>query len=85
MIPNTPAPKKFQKFTAIKNKNTSENPKSPNSLGLIPSRAIRGMFLNRQASTVNKIRGTNCNVENILPKAIVATGLTSEQLQMSGY
>src|SRR5680860_344063 len=77
IIPNTPAPKKFQKFTAIKKENTSGNPKSPSSLGLTPFSAIRGIFLNRHASTVNSIRGTNCRVENILPRAIVATGFAS--------
>ena len=71
--PNTPAPRKFQKFTPIRNRKASAWPKA--GFPPAPARARCGALRNCQASSVSRISGTTCRVEKMLPMASVATGL----------
>ncbi|MCG3159398.1 MAG: hypothetical protein JMDDDDMK_00387 [Acidobacteria bacterium] len=75
--PKTPAPMKFQKLTANRNRNASDWPNiARDPLARFDSRnAASGICRNRHASSVSRISGTTCNVEKTLPIASVITGL----------
>ena len=81
--PKTPAPMKFQKLTANKNRNASDWPNAARDpLARFDSRnAASGICRNRHASSVSRISGTTCNVEKTLPIASVITGLAARHTE----
>ena len=74
--PNTPAPKKFQKFTAIRNRKASENPKDDPVTAEFVERPNEypGTRTNFQTSSVSSTSGITWSVEKTLPMAIRAAG-----------
>ena len=69
--PKTPAPRKFQKPTAMRNMTAQRCGKGPASLPwrLAPS------CMKAQASTVRKVRGITSAAEKKAPRAMCSTGV----------